>query len=148
MSISARFFFTDSEKKSIVDTIKEAEKLTSGEIRVHLENTFKGDIFDNAVFIFEKLKMHKTKNRNAVLIYVAVKKREFAIIGDAGINHIVGQNFWDDVKILMTSYFIEGKYAEGISKAIIEIGKKLKTYFPYMNDDVNELPDDVSIGNN
>lgn len=141
---SARFFFTDAEKKRIVDAIKAAEKVTSGEIRVHLENTFKGDIFDKAVFVFEKLKMHKTKDRNSVLIYLAVKNKQFAIIGDVGINSKVGQSFWEDVKEIMYNHFKEGRFADGLCMAIDRVGEKLKTNFPCQADDVNELNDDIS----
>jgi len=146
MTISAKFFFTETEKISIVDAIKAAEKVTSGEIRVHIENKFKGDIFDRAVFIFEKLKMHQTKDRNGVLIYLAIKSKQFVIIGDAGINSKVGQAFWDDVKVVMLQNFKEARFADGLCIAIKQVGDKLKTFFPYQADDVNELPDDISFG--
>jgi len=141
---TARSFFSAAEQKKITQAIKEAEKLTSGEIRVHIEDTFKGDIFDRAVYVFEKLNMHKTKDRNGVLIYLAVKSRQFVIIGDAGINSKVEPNFWDDVKENMLSYFKEEKFAEGLCIAIQKTGEKLKTFFPYNKDDINELPDDIS----
>ena len=146
MAISAKFFFSETEKNRIVNAIKAAEKITSGEIRVHVENTFKGDIFDRAVFIFEKLKMHNTKDRNGVLIYLAIKSRQFVIIGDAGINSKVGQTFWDEIKEAMLLHFKEALFVDGLCTAIEQVGEKLKTFFPYQVDDVNELSDDISFG--
>jgi len=144
MAASAKFFFSEIEKTDIVNAIKAAEKVTSGEIRVHVENTFKGEIFDRAVFVFEKLKMHNTKDRNGVLIYLAIKSRQFVIIGDAGINSKVGQTFWDDVKEVMLKHFKEARFALGLSVAIEQVGAKLKSYFPHQEDDINELSDDIS----
>ena len=146
MTTSAKFFFSENEKTSIVNAIKAAENITSGEIRVHVENTFKGDIFDRAVYIFEKLKMHNTKERNGILIYLAIKSKHFVIIGDAGINSKVGQTFWDDVKDIMLQHFKKNNYVDGLCIAIEKVGEKLKTYFPHQSDDVNELPDDISFG--
>ncbi|OPZ99155.1 MAG: hypothetical protein BWY70_01046 [Bacteroidetes bacterium ADurb.Bin408] len=144
---TARSFFSAAEQKRITQAIKEAEKLTSGEIRVHIEGTFKGDIFDRAVYVFEKLNMHKTKDRNGVLIYLAIKSRQFVIIGDAGINSKVGQNFWDDVKEKMMAHFKNGQFTEGLCLAINKIGEKLMAFFPYNEADVNELSDEISFNN-
>jgi len=144
MATTAKLFFSEAEKKRIVEAIKEAEKVTSGEIRVHIEDSFKGDIFDRAVYVFEKLKMHKTEERNGVLVYLAVSNKQFVIIGDAGINSKVGQTFWDDVKELLIEHFRENRFADGLCLAIERIGEKLTTFFPYQENDVNELPDDIS----
>jgi uncharacterized membrane protein len=139
-------FLTETDKKKIVDAIKEAELNTSGEIRVHIESYCKGDVLDRAAYIFKKLKMHKTELHNGVLFYLAYKDRKFAILGDAGINSKVPENFWDEIKDRMAEKFREGKFAEGLSEGIIESGKQLKKHFPYQSDDVNELPDDISFG--
>lgn len=144
---TARSFFSAAEQKKITQAIKEAEKLTSGEIRVHIEDTFKGDIFDRAVYVFEKLNMHKTKDRNGVLIYLAVKSRQFVIIGDAGINSKVGQNFWDDVKELMLAHFKSEQFTVGLCQAIAKTGEKLMAFFPHYESDQNELGDDISFDN-
>ena len=146
MKSSARFFLNEEEKKKITQAIKDAEKETSGEIRIHLENSFKGDIFDRAVTIFSKLKMQKTKSRNGVLIYLAIQPKKFVIIGDAGINAVVGQSFWDSISEHMNKAFAENRFTEGICDAIQLTGEKLRSYFPYQNDDVNELSDDISFG--
>jgi len=139
-------FLSEADKKKIVDAIKKAELNTSGEIRVHIETSCKGNVLDRAAYIFKKLKMHKTELRNGVLFYLAYKDRKFAILGDAGINSKVPENFWDEIKEKMTAQFKEGKFAEGLSEGIIESGKQLKTHFPHQSDDVNELSDDISFG--
>lgn len=144
--MSVKTFFTKEQKDKIVNSIKEAEKETSGEIRIHLESKCRGEALERAVKVFQKLKMHQTQLRNGTLIYLAVKDRKFAIYGDEGINEIVPENFWEDVKDEMQSHFAKGDFAEGISGGIYSVGEKLKEFFPYQEDDVNELPDDISIG--
>jgi uncharacterized membrane protein len=139
-------FFTEEEKERIVQAIKEAEKETSGEIRLHIESKCKGDPLQRAMKVFAKLKMHKTALRNGVIIYLAIDDRKFAIYGDKGINEKVPENFWEDVKEVMRQHFKENKHVEGLVKGIAMIGEKLKEFFPYQADDVNELPDDISIG--
>jgi uncharacterized membrane protein len=138
-------FFTKEEEAQIVAAIQEAEKTTSGEIRVHLTKEIKvDDPVKEAIRIFNVLKMYKTKERNGCLILIGLKNKKVAVIGDKGINEKVGENFWEDVVELIVSGFKEGNYVQGLSKAIIRIGEKLKLYFPYREDDVNELPDEIS----
>jgi uncharacterized membrane protein len=142
--MKASTFFTEEQQAMILASVKEAEKDTSGEIRVHIETTFKGDVLDRAAWVFGKLGMHKTALRNGVLFYLAVEDRKFAIIGDAGINAKVPQDFWNTTKELMMKNFKEGKFAEGLSGGILLAGKQLKSHFPHQDDDVNELPDEIS----
>ena len=139
-------FFSKAEKEKIIQAIKEAENETSGEIRLHLESRCKGDPLERAVKVFEKLKIHETRLRNGTLIFIAVDDRKFAIFGDEGINEIVPDNFWDDVKEEMSQFFLKKQFADGISRGVFLIGEKLKDFFPYQDDDVNELPDDISMG--
>ena len=139
-------FFNKEQKQQIVRAIKDAENRTSGEIRVHLESVCKTDALDRAVKMFEKLKMHETELRNGTLIYLAVKDKKFAIFGDEGINEIVPQNFWQDVRDIMKTEFATGNFTSGLAKAIDLVGKKLKEFFPVADDDINELSDDISIG--
>ncbi len=141
-------FFSEEEKESVKKAVAEAELNTSGEIRVHIEGTCAGNVLDRAAYIFEKLAMHKTEQRNGVLFYLAVKDRKFAILGDAGINKVTPGNFWENIKETMSGYFKENKFAEGLIIGIKMAGEKLKTHFPYKEDDVNELPDDISFGQN
>jgi len=143
--MSVADFFSKEEKNKIIQAIKDAEKETSGEIRVHLDLRCTGAALDQAVKMFEKLKMHETRLRNGTLIYIAVKDHKFAIFGDEGINEIVSDNFWEDVKDEMRNYFIKAQFADGVSRGIYLVGEKLKVFFPYKQDDVNELPDDISM---
>jgi uncharacterized membrane protein len=142
-----RNIFNDKTKTELVEVIKSAELNTSGEIRLHVDNKCKIDVLDQAAFIFKKLKMHKTELRNGVLIYLAVADKKFAIIGDAGINAKVPDNFWDDIKNQMSDCFKKGDFVKGLSIGIEMAGEQLKKHFPYQKDDVNELPDEISIGN-
>lgn len=123
-----------------------SEKNTSGEIRVHLENHCHGDVLDRAALLFETLKMHKTDKRNGVLFYLAVEDRKFAILGDAGINAVTPDNFWDKIKEKMLISFSEGKFSEGLCTGIQMAGEALQEHFPYQKTDVNELTDDLSYG--
>ena len=142
--MSARLFFTKEEQQNIVAAIKEAELNTSGEIRVHIENHCKEEALERAAELFYDLKMNHTAARNGILFYLAVKDRKFAIIGDEGINKEVEHDFWNDIKDEMISNFKENKFAEGLIVGILKCGDKLKEYFPYQNDDVNELSDEIS----
>jgi len=139
-------FLSKEEQQQIVQAIQEAEKETSGEIRLHIEAKCKGDPLDRAKEVFVKLKMHQTALRNGVIVYLAFQDRKFAIWGDKGINEKVPENFWQDVKEVMAEHFRNNKFAEGLIKGITMIGEKLKAFFPYQKDDVNELPDDISFG--
>jgi uncharacterized membrane protein len=141
---TARNFFTKEQQEEIRLAIMHAELDTSGEIRVHIENTCTGDALDRALAIFNKLEMDKTENRNGVLIYLAVKNRKFAIIGDKAIHEFVTESYWDVTKNMMLNHFRENQFTEGLVKAITETGKKLKKHFPYQTNDVNELSDEVS----
>ncbi len=136
------------EDHKIVEAIKQAELNTSGEIKVHIENHCRGDVEQRSLTVFNKLKLNETKLRNGVLIYLAIKDRKFAILGDEGINNVVENGFWNDVKDMMLSHFKEGNFTEGLEQGIIRCGEKLKTYFPYQTDDTNEIPDDISYENN
>ncbi|MCD6598811.1 MAG: TPM domain-containing protein [Bacteroidales bacterium] len=140
------YFFTEDDKLLITNAILEAEKNTSGEIRVHLETKCKEDVLDRAAYIFEKLKVHETKLRNGVLFYLAVDDKRFAILGDAGINQVTPEDFWDNIKAEMLSFFKEGDFSKGLVHGIQMTGEALMSYFPYQLDDVNELSDEISFG--
>ena len=141
-------FFSKEENQSIVHAIQEAEKHTSGEIRVFVESKCKFvDPLDRAFEIFSELKMQDTQDRNAVLVYVALKDRQLAVYADKGIHEKVGEQFWQDVVQTILSHFNKENYAEGISRCIKEIGEGLKVNFPYDKDtDKNELPDEIIFG--
>ena len=144
--MSAKNFLSVEQQDVIVQAIANAEHATSGEIRVHMESSCKGDVLDRAAHIFKKLEMHKTELRNGALIYLAVKDHKFAILGDAGINAKVPDEFWDEIKTLMASHFVKDEFAPGLTGGIHMIGEKLKTFFPVMPDDKNELSNEISFG--
>ncbi len=144
--MSAIKFLSGAEESLVVKAIKAAEHLTSGEIRVHIESVCKGEVLDRTAWLFKSLKMHKTALRNGVLIYLSTTDRKFAIIGDAGINAVVPEGFWNDVKDLMISNFSKGNISDGFVLGIAMVGEKLKEFFPYQEGDVNELPDEISYG--
>lgn len=146
--MSVENFFSSEEKKRITDAIAEAEKNTSGEIRLHAEGHCKIDVLDRAAYVFKKLGMHETKQRNGVLFYLAVHDRKFAIIGDAGINRVVPADFWNEIKETMLGYFKEGKFTDGLTKGILMAGEQLKANFPFHKDDVNELSNEISFDKN
>jgi len=139
-------FLTKEQQASIVKAIGEAENNSSGEIRVHLECSCKGDVLDRAAFIFRKLKMHKTALRNGVLIYLSIEDRKFAILGDVGINIKVPTDFWNHIKDMMVEHFGKGEISSGLTEGIGLIGEKLKAFFPISPDDINELSDEISFG--
>lgn len=134
------------QQAEILKAIGTAERNTSGEIRVHIEKKCPVDVLDRAAFIFKKLKMHNTQLRNGVLFYLALEDRKFAILGDAGINAKVQENFWDEIKNVLAGHFQNSDFAGGLSKGIIMAGEQLTTFFPIQPDDVNELSDDISFG--
>ncbi len=136
-------FLKQSEEEEIIKAIQQAEQQTSGEIRVHIENH--SDNHNKRVMeVFHELEMTKTKNRNGVLLYIAVTDKYFYIYGDEGINKLVSDNFWDTTRDIMLHYFKKQQFKEGIVKAVLEIGKQLKQFFPYDKAQKNELSDDIS----
>jgi uncharacterized membrane protein len=138
---------TEENKEKIVSATQRAERNTSGEVRVHIESrTNKTSPLDRAVEVFHQLGMQETRLRNGVLVYVALDERQFAIIGDQGIHEKVGDDFWNKEKDEMTTYFKQGDIIGGIVYFIDQIGEKLKEFFPYQADDVNELSDEISVG--
>lgn len=148
MSESAKSFFSQAEKERIKASIREAEENTSGEIRLHVENRCNGDVLDRAAYVFGKLEMHKTELRNGVLFYLSVLDHKFAIIGDKGINATVPPDFWDGIKAAMLEKFKNSEYTEGVCTGIRMTGIALRQHFPYQSDDVNELSDEISFGEN
>ncbi len=139
--------FSKDEQLDIREAIEAAEHATSGEIRVCIEKNCSDPVLDRAANYFKKLGMDKTALRNGVLIYLATQSRQFAIIGDAGINKVVTEDFWDSAKEAMLAHFKKNHLREGIITGIHLAGEQLKTYFPYLNDDKNELSNDISFMN-
>ena len=140
-------FLTTDEKNKIVEAIKSAEGKTSGEIRVHLDRHCKGTgPVDAAKFTFDRLGMHATREKNGVLIYLAVHDRVFAVVGDSGLEGKVDAPFWDGLRDKLGKAFAEDKFGDGIAAAVSEIGDKLAAQFPHTTADTGHLSDQVSIG--
>ena len=141
-------FFAEVEKKQIVEAIRNAERRTSGEIRVFIESRCRYvDPLDRAAEIFFSLEMDETDDRNAVLLYIAMKDRQLAVFGDEGIHKKVGTDYWNQEVNLLIKEFNTAHYGDGISQCVTDIGEALHQYFPFDNDtDKNELPDDIIFG--
>lgn len=137
-------FLTPEDEQEVVAAINQAELKTSGEIRVHIEGHSDLDHFNRAVAVFHELKMNATAKRNGVLIYVAVQDKSFVIYGDQGINELVENDFWDSTKDTIQLHFREGNFKEGLIAGILKSGEVLKHHFPWEEDDVDELSNDIS----
>ncbi|WP_047544944.1 TPM domain-containing protein [Psychroserpens sp. Hel_I_66] len=139
-------FLTANEEQEIIEAIRDAEKNTSGEIRIHIEKELKVDAFERAMEVFHFLKMDNTKLQNGVLIYVAVDDKTFVIYGDKGINDVVPPNFWDSTKNVMQFHFKANRFKQGLIEGVLKAGKQLEQHFPWVHGDINELPDEISKG--
>jgi uncharacterized membrane protein len=139
-------FLSPEEEQEIVHAIIEAEKNTSGEIRVHIEAHTLLDHFERAQEVFHVLKMDNTKDANGVLIYVAVHDKKFVICGDKGIDKVVPTDFWDTTKNAIQDQFKQGNFKQGIIDGILKAGKELHVHFPWQHNDTNELSNEVSKG--
>ena len=142
-----RRFFSDDEQGLITRSIATAEKTTSGEIRLFLERDVKhpeGDPYERARAVFAELGMHRTAARNGVLVYLATRARRFAVVGDEKLHDLVGEDFWAGIRNRMELAFGEGRFTEGLTTGIADIGNGLGRHFPPESGDVNELPDDIA----
>ncbi|RZK53553.1 MAG: TPM domain-containing protein [Pedobacter sp.] len=135
--------FSTEEQEQIANAIAEAEKATSGEIRIAVDKHCHGGAFEKATSYFTELGMDKTASHNGVLIYLAYEDHKFAIIGDSGINKVVPEDFWETTQVAMKAHFLSGNLAQGIIAGVSLAGEKLALYFPYQNGDVNELPNEI-----
>ncbi len=131
----------DSHK--IVEAIRNAELLTSGEIRVYIAKHCKEDALEKASKVFQKLKMHDTVLRNAILIFVCPTDHKAAILGDKGINSIIEDNFWDSTLNELFSYCSKDLITDGICIAVEKVGNLIKQEYPYQEGDINELDNEI-----
>ena len=137
-------FLNAADEHEIISAIKEAEKNTSGEIRVHIENHSEKPPLERAQEVFYQLEMDATVARNGVLFYVGVNDHAFAIIGDEGIDKVVEDDFWDCTKDVVISRFKEKRFKDGLVEGILRAGERLKKFFPYTSGDENELSNEIS----
>lgn len=134
---------TEQEQDLITTAISDAEKLTSGEIRIAVEKHCKAEALERAAGYFHELGMDKTSLHNGVLIYLAYEDHKFAIIGDKGIHKVVPEDFWETTQVAMQAHFSAGQLVSGLIAGIRLAGEKLAVHFPYQTGDINELPDDI-----
>lgn len=141
--------FSFDERETILEAVRVAETRTSGEIRIYVESRCRFvNPLDRAAEVFWGLKMDLTKDRNGVLVYVALKDHQFAILADQGIHEKVGQQFWNKEVDMMKQHFRQHHPVDAIVHVIRDIGTALQTHFPYDKEsDKNELPDDIIFGN-
>ena len=139
-------FLTSKEEEEIVLAIQQAERNTSGEIRVHIEKTTAISHYDRALEVFQMLKMFNTQQRNGVLLYIAVDDHKFVIYGDEGINNVVSENFWETTKEAIQNQFKQGDFKQGIIDGVLKAGKELQAHFPWTTDDEDELSNEISKG--
>jgi uncharacterized membrane protein len=138
----------EEDIRLVVKAIRHAEQKTSGEVRVYVENRCTWmDAIDRAAEIFFSLKMEKTSQHNAVLVYVALKDHQLAVFGDEAIHNKVGSDYWNKLVKEMTEGFNKNDYGKSIAECVIQIGDALQQHFPYDKDtDKNELPDEIVFG--
>lgn len=135
---------TKEQKRAIAQTIQQAESLTSGEIRVHLDRFGSNNPMEKATKTFERLGMTRTKERNGVLIYLCFSKQQIAILGDRGIDEKVPEGYWNEIYLMLADHFKKAHFTEGLCKAVLKIGEKLSAFYPHRSDDQNELSNEIS----
>lgn len=142
----ARRYFSPEQEVQLLQAIKDAESSTSGEVVLHIENRCLKDVLERAWELFQELNVQDTKLKNGVLIYASFNDRKLAILADEGITAMVADNFWDQIRAQIISYFQDGEFTEGLVEGIGLVGDALATYFPRQEDTTNELPDTISFG--
>jgi len=139
--------FSESDLEILKSCIDKAEKTTSGEIRLHVEAICTHDVPEKRAHeVFQDLGMHQTKQKNAILIYLAHESRKFVLWGDQGIHDRVGQSFWDEQARFLSEQLRGGNYLLGMQKVIENLGRALGEYFPWDDSDVDELDNSISTG--
>ena len=139
-------FFTAEEESKIVAAISAAERVTSGQIRLHIEDRCEGPLLERAAYIFRSIGMEDTEERNGVILYFAVIDHEVAIYGDTGVDRVVPDHFWEDVLSELLEDFKRHNFLHGTVAAIEKVGNILKEFFPWHEGVRNEQPDEISFG--
>ena len=139
-----RHFLSKLDSDRIVAAIGEAERKTSGEIRVHVTRRKPANLEERAKRRFELLGMTRTALRNGVLIYIAPNARRFHILGDSGIHEKIGDDFWKETAAEIEAHFRKEEFTEGIVRGIALAGEVLAAHFPRSAEDANELSDEVT----
>jgi uncharacterized membrane protein len=138
-------WLSDDDLAAVTAAIAAAERATSAEVRVHLDLRCPVDPMARAVAVFEQLRMHNTRDRNAVLVYVALDDHRLAVVGDQGIHERVGQLYWERLVAALRTHFVQGRPRQGLIAVLDDLGRQLAQHFPRRPDDVNELTDELSV---
>ena len=141
-----RAFLSEDDLEAVARAVAQAEQHTSAEIRVHLDHSCPGDALQRAIKVFERLGMHQTAARNAVLVYVSVTDRKLAVIGDRGIHERVGEAYWQGLVAGVLLRMRQQGPRDGLVHAVAETGTALSQHFPRRPHDKNELSDEISLG--
>jgi uncharacterized membrane protein len=140
-------FLSKLDHDRIIEAIRGAESKTSGEIRVYIQRgKFETDPVMLAQKKFQRLGMYKTRERNAVLIFVAPRAHKFAVVGDQAIHEKCGEQFWQNVVDGMRVHFQNEKFSHALTEAVNEVGRVLATHFPRTSANANELSDEIIEG--
>ena len=146
MRLGAKGWLSAEEEAALEQRIARVERKTSAEVRIHVERRCPGDVMDRAAECFEALKMHQTAARNGVLLYLALKDRKFAVLGDIGIHQHVGDTFWKSVEFAAKPHLVESEWSKALDAATAAVGDALAEHFPWTPEDVNELTNAISWG--
>lgn len=145
-ALTAEDLLSPAQQEQVRRAVQAAEAHTSGEIRVHLDDSIVDDVLDHAAFVFTELGMRNTKDRNGVLIYVSAAQRRAAVIGDTGIHERLPNGYWNEVLGAILTRFRDGAYCEGLCEGVARLGHQLEQHFPREANDRNELSDQISYG--
>jgi uncharacterized membrane protein len=144
VTMQPKTFLSQLDDQRILAAIEKAERGSSGEIRVYVSEKQVDDVLSEAKVHFLRLGMEKTRARNAVLIYIAPRSRNFAIIGDVGVHEKCGDNLWREIAAQVEGGLRQERYTDALIVAIEQVGAVLAAHFPRQPDDRNELPDDIA----
>ncbi len=143
-SMRTKEFLSKLEHDQIVQAIRDAESKTSGQVRVFIQRGKSNvDPLIAAQKKFHRLGMHKTPERNAVLIFVAPRAHKFAVVGDKAIHEKCGEAFWQRLVDGMREHFRNEKFTDALVEAIREAGNALASHFPRRSTSSGQLPDSV-----
>ena len=137
-------FIPSEGQRRIAAAITAAERHTTGEICVHVTPRCRGNVMKRAARTFDRLHLYSTKRRNAVLIFIAYQDRKLAILGDAGINNVIPEGFWDNEVEELARFLKAGRPVDGLCEIIAHMGERLSQFFPGERDDENELSNEVT----
>jgi uncharacterized membrane protein len=147
MMFARRRLLRAIDKDKVEAAVREAERLTSGEIVVSVSPWFWGSVRKAAEIAFRRLGVARTRDRNGILFFIVPGRRQFVVLGDEGIHAKVGAEFWESVASAVSRHFREGNFTQGLLDGIAAVGHQLATHFPYDPEaDKNELPDAVDFG--